>query len=261
MYSSRKQIGPTTRQASVQRSATTAERPQPGQGFIDRRATSRAEQILQGKMAGGALHQSGQPLQINENAVQRREEAVQTSGNAFQANENTIQRKVIGTLGGYSVNDTAYVNGAWDTIRPHLAGEWNGNNGSSPTGGHILNEMVAKWGPSHANVARVNDGTTNASGVYFTGSAPAANKVAGTTFDYFLVDYSVPSQKKMSSVKTSSFWPVGWSNANLKTVLDNSQTTTTGNTNASKAITNYWFTWHSLGDVTAYPLARYSEMS
>ena len=172
-----------------------------------------------------------------------------------------VQRKSIGKLGGYTVEDSKYANGNWGNISTHLAGEWDKSNASTPTGGHILNAMTAKWGASHANVANQRTVATNASGVYFIGAAPNANKVSGDTFDFFLVDYSVPSQKKQSKTKTSSFWPQGWNANSLATILADSHQTTTGDVYASKAVTNYWFTWNSLGDSTAYPLARYGQIT
>lgn len=172
-----------------------------------------------------------------------------------------LQRKSIGKLGGYTVEDSKYANGNWGNISTHLAGEWDQSNTSTPTGGHILNAMTAKWGASHANVANQRTAATNASGVYFIGAAPNANKVSGGTFDFFLVDYSVPSQKKQSKTKTSSFWPAGWNTNNLATILADSHQTTTGDVYASKAVTNYWFTWNSLGNSTTYPLARYGRMT
>jgi hypothetical protein len=172
----------------------------------------------------------------------------------------TIQRASIGTLGNATVDDTKYDNSSWGNISTHLAGEWDKSNTSTPTGGHVLNAMTAKWGDAHANVPNVRNNKTDESGVYFTGAQPSANKISGTTYNYFLVDKPDNGQKKQSNTKTSSFWPKNWGTENLKTVLDNSHMTNKTDIYASKAITNYWFTWHSLGNATAYPLARFSKM-
>jgi len=175
--------------------------------------------------------------------------------------EQSIQRKALGVLGGYTVDDTKYANGNWATIKTHVAGEWDKSNTSKPTGGHILNAMTAKWGQAYANKENKRNATTNASGVYFTGAIPNARKIVGDTFDYFLVDYSDTSNKKQSKTKTSSFWPTSWDTSNLGNVLADSYKTNTNDTYASKAEVSYWFTWDSLGDDTAYPLARYKEMT
>jgi Holliday junction resolvasome RuvABC endonuclease subunit len=181
----------------------------------------------------------------------------------IQGHDNTIhsiQRKAMGVLGSYSVDDSKYANGNSATILNHVAGEWDKSNTTKPKGGHILKAMTSTWGQAYANKANVRDATTNASGVYFTGSIPNAGKIVGDTFDYFIVDYSDTSNKKQSKTKTSSFWPVSWDISNLGNVLADSYKTNTADTYASKAEVTYWFTWNSLGDDTSYPLARYTKM-
>ena len=170
-----------------------------------------------------------------------------------------IQRATLGSFNdGVRVDDTTYDNSNWAAIRTHMAGEWDGGNESKPSGGHLLSSMVATWGAATYGTANNrNLQATDRSGVYFTGANNLPTKPAADQHDYFLVQAN--GQKKQSKTKSSSFWPRGWSRADLKATLDNSYTTNQGNVYASKENTTYWYTWQTLGDdnKTVFPKKRY----
>lgn len=56
-------------------------------------------------------------------------------GRLFSSQAPVIQRKVIGTLGDYSVLDTKYENDNENVLVNHMGGEWNGNNGGAVRAG------------------------------------------------------------------------------------------------------------------------------
>ncbi len=187
------------------------------------------------------------------------ENVMRKTGDAspVQRKEASVAQFALGTLGGYRVNEAKYVNGNWGTIETHMKGEWGGGDNGAVTGGHVLNGMTGEWGASHFSVARAKP-NVNASGVYFEGANNLPKNIDGTQHDFYLA--TVGNQKKLSNIKSSSFWPKGWSLDNLKATLDDSHTTNQANIYASKANTSYWYTWQTLGANTVFPVARYSEL-
>lgn len=201
-------------------------------------------------MGARAMQHSGQPVQ--------RQLKDDRSGSSTSIQRAVVQRVAIGTLGLLTVNDTKYVNNNEATLLQHMGGEWNGNNGTAATGGHLLSKMESKWGAAQYQQPH-NAASVTADAVYFTNGTNLPSKITNVQHEYFLGKVGPPT--KHSNTKSSTFWPKDWSDTSFKAMLNDSHTTNTANTFASKANTNYWYTWQMLGGNTAFPLNRYSNLN
>lgn len=160
---------------------------------------------------------------------------------------SVVQRML---LDGLAIGDL-YANDHENDIIAHMGGEWNGNNGGAVGGGHLLNKIVASWGPAVANSVPT-PGPNVANGVHFPGNIPRVNRVTQNQFTFRLV--TTNGTKRVSQPKTSTFWPTNWSQQDLKKTLQNSwQLGDQENYYASKENTSYWYAWQSLGDNTLFP--------
>lgn len=136
-------------------------------------------------------------------------------------------------------------------ILAHMAGEWNGNNNSAISGGHLLNEMKSKWGREQAGFTyNVN----NTEGIYFKNKIPNINKATQNSYT-FKIAKMVNGKLHISSEKESTFWPINWKKDALERVLDNSYKFIQANWYVCKENTNntYWYKWNLEGK-TMYPL-------
>lgn len=168
------------------------------------------------------------------------------------ASAGVVQRT---SLNGVLVDPAVpYPNGNQAAVLTHMAGEWGGANGGAVTGGHLLNEMVAAWGPAVANSANPNNASP--AGVHFAGGLPGDNITPHQHTFRLATQNPGNQQTNVSLAKQSTFWPSGWNNAELTQTLNNSFRNGAANTWASKENMSYWYRWQTLGANTLFPIEK-----
>lgn len=158
------------------------------------------------------------------------------------------------TLNGRRVDlSNPYPNPNQATILDHMAANWNGAQVGAVTGGHILNEMVNRWGNAVANSVPNNQ---SPDGVHFAGAIPG-NNIASYQHSFRLVRTQPGNnQTTVSPVKQSTFWPNIWAAGELARTLQNSWQHGHANEWASKENTSYWYRWQTLGANTVFPIEK-----